>query len=137
MNEEKSCGVVVFRVDQGRRLFLLLHYEGGHWDYPKGHVEKGESELETARRETKEETGISELDVIRGFHESMGYFYKRDRKAFHKEVIYFLAKTGQSTVTLSKEHVGFEWLSYPDAYSRLTFPNAKEMLKKAEIFLQK
>jgi bis(5'-nucleosidyl)-tetraphosphatase len=135
MNEEKSCGVVVFREELGRRLFLLLHYGEGHWDFPKGHVEKGETELETARRETEEETGISRLDIVRGFRESMGYFYKRDRKTFHKEVIYFLARTDQGAVTLSDEHTGSEWLPYAEAYSRLTFPNAKDMLKKAESFL--
>src|SRR5208283_284175 len=134
MKEEKSCGIIVFREDPGRK-FLLLHYEEGHWDYPKGHVEKGETELETARRETEEETGITELDIIPGFREIMGYFYKRDRKTFHKEVIYFLAQTNQSAVTLSNEHIGFEWLGYEDAYSRLTFPNAKDMLKKAQSFL--
>ena len=135
MKDEKSCGIVVFRIDGAVRMSLLLHYEEGHWDYPKGHVEKGETELETARRETEEETGIAELDIIPGFYESMGYFYKRDGKAYHKDVTYFLAKTKQANVTLSTEHIGFEWLPYADAYSRLTYPNAKELLKKANSFL--
>jgi 8-oxo-dGTP pyrophosphatase MutT (NUDIX family) len=138
MIEEVSSGVVVFRIEpgSGRRLYLLLHYEEGHWDYPKGHVEKGETELDAARRETEEETGISQLDFVQAFRESMGYFYKRDRKTFHKEVFFFLASTGQGSVKLSKEHAGFEWLGYDEAYARLTFPNAKEMLRKAEMRLR-
>jgi bis(5'-nucleosidyl)-tetraphosphatase len=138
MKEEVSCGVVVFRVDPGSglRLYLLLHYEEGHWDYPKGHVERDETTLETAKRETAEETGITELDFVPTFQESMGYFYKREKATFHKTVHFFLAKTGQSAVRLSHEHVGSVWLGYEEAYSRLTFPNAKEMLRKAEMRLR-
>ncbi|MFZ5500518.1 MAG: NUDIX domain-containing protein, partial [Candidatus Micrarchaeota archaeon] len=56
MPDEKSCGIVLFSEDGGR-LYLLLHYTAGHWDFPKGHVEADESEAETALRELLEETG--------------------------------------------------------------------------------
>ena len=59
MIEETSAGIVIFRRENSKILFLLLHYPSGHWDFVKGKMEKGESVQQTAIRETKEETGIS------------------------------------------------------------------------------
>ena len=61
--DEKSCGVVLFREDP-RREYLILHYPGGHLDFAKGHVEKGEERAEkrTALRELEEETGIKTVE---------------------------------------------------------------------------
>ena len=97
MPDEKSCGAVVFRdapatggrkrkAPEPARIYLLLHYEEGHWDFPKGHMEAGEDELATATREAREETGIGDLVFIGGFRERIGYFYRREGKAMHKEV---------------------------------------------------
>lgn len=77
---EKSVGVVVFRKENNENLFLLLHYESGHWGFPKGHIEKGESIKQTAIRETEEETGITDLDFKKDFKEWIKYFYRRKRK---------------------------------------------------------
>jgi 8-oxo-dGTP pyrophosphatase MutT (NUDIX family) len=132
MVDEKSCGVVLFRNEDGRHLYLLLHYEEGHWDFPKGHVEEGESEHEAAVRETVEETGISDIDFVFGFRERIEYSYMREGRTMRKEVYFFLARTESSEVGLSDEHVGFEWLPYDEAIERLTFKNAKEILMKAE-----
>ncbi len=131
MPSEKSCGVIVFREDGGRR-YLLLHYEEGHWDLPKGHVEAGESETETALRELREETGIQEVELTFGFRETIEYYYRREGRTMHKEVVFFLARTPVREVRLSDEHIGFEWLPYDEAIERLTFKNAKELLAKAE-----
>jgi 8-oxo-dGTP pyrophosphatase MutT (NUDIX family) len=135
MPDEKSCGVVLFRTEPGR-MYLLLHYEEGHWDFPKGHVEEGEGEHEAAARETAEETGIGDMDFVFGFRERIEYFYKRGGRLMNKEVFFFLARTETSNVTLSKEHIGFEWLTYLEALARLTYPNAKEILSKAEKYLE-
>ncbi len=132
MPSEKSCGVVVFRMDAGRRMYLTLHYEEGHWDFPKGHVEAGEKETETALRELEEETGIKEVEIVFGFRETLEYFYRREGRTMHKEVVFFLAKAKTPDVRLSNEHIGFVWLPYEDALSKLTFKNARELLEKAE-----
>jgi len=137
MPQEFSAGVVVFRKEDSRRIYLLLHYEEGHWDFPKGHIEKGESEEQAARRECVEETGIKELALVPNFLEKIEYFYKRDGKTFHKQVVFLLAETETPDVKISWEHVGFEWLPYEKALERLTFKNAKEVLEKAEAFLVK
>lgn len=65
--DEHSCGIVVFRNENGIRCYLLLHYPSGHWDFPKGHVEEREKRHETALRELEEETGISNLQFVENF----------------------------------------------------------------------
>jgi 8-oxo-dGTP pyrophosphatase MutT (NUDIX family) len=109
-----------------------LHYAGGHWDFPKGHVEEGESEEQTARREIGEETGISSLEFVPGFRERISYSFRCAGGLVPKHVIFFLAKTEAQEVRISGEHMGFEWLGYDDAKKRLTFGNARKLLEKAE-----
>jgi 8-oxo-dGTP pyrophosphatase MutT (NUDIX family) len=135
MSSEKSCGAVIFK-QSGNRKYLLLHYEGGHWDFVKGHVEKSESEIETVKRETEEETGIKDLRFVEGYRQPISYYYKRAGKTVFKQVIFYLVETKTETVRLSREHVGFDWLSYEYAYVRLTYKNAKDTIKKAHEFLE-
>ena len=60
MQHEKSCGAIVYRKFHGNiELLLIKNQNGGHWSFPKGHVEEGETEEQTAVREIMEETGIS------------------------------------------------------------------------------
>lgn len=132
MPNEKSCGIVVYRERAGSRLYLILHYEEGHWDLPKGHVEPGEKEMETAMRELREETGIDDIEPVFGFRESLEYFYERQGRTMHKEVVFFLGKASRAGVKLSFEHIGYEWLAFKDATKRLTYKNAKDLLAKAE-----
>ena len=135
MLHEKSCGAVVFfkgvQVD-----FLLLQYEAGHWDFVKGNVEPNESEIETVFRELQEETGIIATQTIDGFRERIQYFYRRQGETVQKEVIFYLIEADTEKVQLSFEHVGYSWLDYNEALEKLTFKNAKDVLKKAELFLQ-
>lgn len=138
MIEERSAGVLVFR-ENDEREYLLLHYPAGHWDYPKGHVEEGESEQETALRELREETGVDKdsLELVEGFRKSIDYIYRKGRELSHKEVIYLLGKTEKRRIKLSREHQDFDWLTYQDAMERLTFRNAKEVLEMARKYLEK
>ncbi len=136
MPSEKSCGAVIFRRN-GAKKYLLLHYEGGHWDFVKGHVERGENEKETALRETEEETGITDLKFNEGYRESISYFYRRAGRTVRKEVVFYLLETNTEQVRLSREHVGFDWLIYDRAMERLTYKNAKDTLQKAQDFLAK
>ena len=116
--------------------YLLLQYDAGHWDFVKGNVELNESEKDTVIRELQEETGIVEARFLDGFREKIEYFYRRQGTTIHKEVIFFLIETHTETVTLSFEHVGYAWLSYQDAMERLTFKNAKDVLRKAHELLK-
>ena len=90
--DEKSCGIVVFRhtSETNEDLFLLLQYPGGHYDFAKGHIEKGDrEEKQTALRELLEETGISDLEFVEGFREEISYKYRRGRRLSNKQVIFF------------------------------------------------
>lgn len=137
MIHEKSVGVIPFRRYGKKVKYLLLRYEAGHWDFPKGNVEKDEEELATAARELGEETGIVEAEFVEGFREKISFFYRgyETKELVKKEVVYYLAQTKSKEVEISWEHVGFEWLSYEQALERLTFKNSKEVLKKAHAFL--
>ncbi|MDP3728300.1 MAG: NUDIX domain-containing protein [bacterium] len=130
MPQEHSVGIILFNKDK----YLLLHYTSGHWSYVKGKVEANEEPEDTARRELFEETGITTVFFVRDFKEKEEYFYKKEGRTVHKEVIYFLAETQEENITLSKEHTDYKWLSYQEAMNLLTFPQAKELLKKAEEF---
>jgi len=137
MEHEKSCGAVIFRIGNGAE-YLLLHYEAGHWDFVKGHVERGESEEETVRRETLEETGLKNVAFLSDFRERIDYFYRRRGRTVSKEVIFYLIRNaGEEQVRISGEHTGYEWLPYRQALERLTYKNAKETLRKAEEYLQR
>ena len=125
--KEHSAGVIIVRKERGKFLYLLLHYQfkTEYWDLPRGNVEKGETEKQAAMREIKEETGITDIKFVEGFHESVSWFYKRNHKTIAKSVTFFLADTKQSEVKLSAEHIGYEWLEYENAYKRATFENTK------------
>lgn len=89
MTYEKSCGAIVYRKHHGNTEILLIkHINSGHWSFPKGHVEQGETEVETALREIKEETSLDVL-IDPTFRETVTYFPRKDTQ---KVVVYFIAK---------------------------------------------
>lgn len=135
MKKETSAGAVVFRRNK-EILYLILNYEEGHWDFPKGHIEKGETEIETLKREIYEETGIKDITLIKGFKERINYLYAFKKNLIDKKVIYYLAETKKKDIKLSFEHVGFKWLNLEDSIKQLSFKNAKQLLAKVDGFLK-
>ena len=135
MGSEKSAGIVLFRNDSDKNEFLLLNYPQGHWDFVKGKIEQNETSHETALRETKEETGITNIEFVDGFEESVEYDFRFKKENIHKKVIFFLAKTNEKNIKLSHEHNDYLWLEYNDALKKTTFENAKNVLTKANEFL--
>ncbi len=135
MINEKSCGIVVYSEKNGIRKFLILHYPSGHFDFPKGHVEKDEEERETAKRELQEETGIENCELNPTFRERMEYTYERGEVTYHKEVIFFLGKTDTTGIEISHEHQGYRWLTYEESLEILTFENARRILRKTHQLL--
>jgi 8-oxo-dGTP pyrophosphatase MutT (NUDIX family) len=133
---EKSCGIVLFRSED----FLLIQHSDklgvkGHWDFPKGHIEGNETELETATRELEEETGIREFQLVDDFKERISYNIHRDSKIIPKVVTFFLAESSTNKVRLSSEHQNYKWLNFRSAHDQLTYSNAKKVLVKAKNFL--
>lgn len=115
-------------------MFLLLR-NGVRWDFPKGGVEKGESELQTVKREVEEETGLKDIEIIPGFRKMIEYFYRRDKRNVHKQVVYLLARTQHEKVKISFEHQGFGWFPFQDAIKRASYDNSKVTLTEAEKFI--
>src|SRR5437660_6674852 len=130
MIEERSAGAVLFRETSSGKMYLLLNYPSGHWDFVKRNIEEGEALKETVIREIREETGIVDVDFVNGFEDKVEYHYQRDGELVHKEVIFFLAKTKTVDVKISHEHLGFTWLEYNNALKKLTYKNAQNVMKK-------
>ena len=137
MIEETSAGIVLFRKENGKLLFLLLHYPSGHWDFVKGKMENGESPHETAIRETREETGITDVKFIEGFEEWIRYNFQFEGQLVDKKVVFFLGETQTKDVEISHEHLNFTWMDYVTAMEKTTFDNAKTVLSKAYSLLTK
>lgn len=134
MKSEKSCGAIVLSPDNtNRKVLLIKHENGGHWAFPKGHVEDGETEVETALREIKEETGLN-TDLSTAFRKSVNYSPAPD---VMKEVVYFIAFA--HTETLEKqdaEVTDFAWMPFNEALQAITYDNDKSILQSAIDFIE-
>lgn len=137
MIDETSAGIVLFRRENEKILFLLLHYPSGHWDFVKGKMEKGETYRETAIRETKEETGISDVNFVDNFEEWIQYNFQFEGELVNKKVVFFLAETKTKEIEISHEHLDFTWMDYVTAMEKTTFDNAKTVLSKSYALLSK
>ncbi len=135
MIEETSAGIILFRKENSKNLFLLLHYPSGHWDFVKGKMEEGESIHETSIRETKEETGITDISFVENFEEWIAYNFQHQGELINKKVVFFLAETKTENVKISHEHQNYTWMEYNRAMEKITFDNAKTILTKAQKLL--
>lgn len=133
--KEKSVGVVIYTNLNNNKFFLLLNYPSGHWDFVKGKIEKGETEKQTAIRETMEETGITDLKFNNKFKESIEYTFYVGRKKICKEVIFYLAETNTTVIKISNEHRSFTWKTFDDALQQITYKNAKLVLSQVRRIL--
>lgn len=138
MKHEKSAGAVVFRKENSKILYLFLDYKhkSEYLGFPRGSIERGESEKKTAKREVKEETGL-DVNFIEGFREVVHWFYRREGDTVSKNLILFLAEAKSDQVKISEEHVGYKWLTFEEAIDKLSFENSRKVLRKAQDFLFK
>ena len=135
MIKETSAGIVLYRKENAKNLFLLLHYPSGHWDFVKGKMEKNETTHETAIREAEEETGITDITFAENFEEWIEYNFKYKGELVQKKVVFFLAETKTKEIKISHEHSGYTWMDYNLSMEKTTFDNAKTVLTKAEKLL--
>ena len=130
--KEKSCGAVVFTNIEGERKYLVIKSKEGICGFPKGHVEGSETEIETARREILEETGLN-VSFIDGFRLTEEYSFVVDDVRIEKEVVYFLCSYSDQTPRPQESEISDIYLlDYKAALERLRFDSAKKVLLEAE-----
>ena len=129
---DKCCGAII--VFENKYLLVRAREkDGGHWNFPKGHKEKGETDEETALREVKEEVGL-DVEFVKGFRH-INIYYDHINKV-DKQVVFFLAKASSEKVVLQESEVaGFAWLEFDDAVAKVTHDDARETLQKAHVFV--
>ena len=131
---ETSCGFVLVNFDS----VLLLQYPQGHWSFPKGHVEEGDSNHQsTAVRELTEETGITLVTIVGGWNQRTQYTFSKKGRKTPKQVFWYLAETDQLDVSLSHEHTNYLWLDFEQAEQQITFEQEKELLRSAREHLRR
>jgi len=135
MKKERTCGAILF-LKEDEIKYLIMRYvpaRGNQWDFPKGHMDDGETEEETARREVFEETGL-EFDMISGFYEIITFSPKPERI---KDVVFYLGIPKTREVKYMKDETyDHKWLNYEEALAILTFDNSRNLLKKAKKFIE-
>ena len=120
MVKEKSCGTICFDGDK----VLMVKHNAGHCAFPKGHVEEGETEFETAIRETKEETGI-DVEIISDRRFVNIYSPKED---VIKDVIFFIAKPLNIDLTRQETEIAdLRWIDIDKASEYITFDDDKKL----------
>ncbi len=133
MKHEKSCGAVVYQYAEGKPLFLIEHMALGHTSIPKGHVENGETEEETATREIREETNL-EVELDSRFRHTVSY---SPAPGIQKEVVFFIARAvSEKLINQECEVSALEWLPYEEALAAMTYDTDRETLSEAMRYLE-
>ncbi len=131
----KSCGFVAYKQIENEIFYLIIKAHNGDVGFPKGHTEQGESEIETAIRELKEETGV-EVEIISDFRRQIEYRLPRAANSV-KQVVYFLGKCSSENIVPQEAEVAeAKFVSYEDALKILTFEATKNILRDAEQFIR-
>ncbi len=130
---EKSCGAIVFfRAPDEVKVLLVKNKNGRYWSFPKGHVELGENERQTAVREIKEETDL-DVKIHPGFRETSDYcpFGK-----VRKRVVFFLAESYTDKVHIQESEIDyFIWVNFKQAREMCCYDNDLRVIDKAEKYL--
>jgi mutator protein MutT len=135
MKQLYSSGVVVFAEQEGEVKYLLLQHIAGHWSFPKGKMEGGETKQQAGLRELQEEAGI-DAELLPGFEKRFTYqFYDTHKNLVKKTVYFFVGRASGSEIKLSEEHQHFAWVPFNEAFTLVTHDNARDVLCSAHQFI--
>jgi 8-oxo-dGTP pyrophosphatase MutT (NUDIX family) len=146
MINEKSVGVIVFRYNPNEKevQYLVLYSRGTYWNFPKGKMDAGENEIQTAKRELAEETNVKNVQIIKGWRQQTQFFFKEERNGkkelIKKDFILYLAKMPKGAevkVMENHRHNGYAWLNVNVASKYLKFKKMKEIIKEADSYVNK
>ncbi len=136
--KDEAFGIVPIQQNPDGDRFLLIQHHAGHWGFPKGHAEAGESPLETACREFTEETGIQAFTVIDRVSFTEHYMFQKNGQKITKTVVYFPAWVQTSDVHRQEAEIkNYAWVQFDQALELITFNAAKQVLKEVNDYLQK
>lgn len=127
----KSCGVIPFRKDGESIRYLMVKQSNGVWSFPKGHMERGESEIQTALRETREEAGLEPV-LVPGFRETVEY---DTRMQTHKQVVLFLGEVRGEPRVDNREIRAFRWVTAEEAKQEM-MQEQRPVLDRAQAYLE-
>jgi 8-oxo-dGTP pyrophosphatase MutT (NUDIX family) len=134
--KETSAGGVVYRLEGGRPLFLLIRDSYQNWGFPKGHLEAGEQPEEAALREVREETGITDL-ALRGSLQSIDWYFRFRGRLIHKVCHFYLMETGSEFTSPQKAEGITEctWVDFSTATDSISYANARAVLERAQALI--
>lgn len=124
LKKETSCGCIITK---NNKVLLVYEKRGNFWGFPKGHMEEGETEIETALREVKEEVGI---DVKINPEKRYPINYIIGNEIDKTTVLYLATPITEDVVMQEAEIENFKWCSYEEALETLKFDNLKELFKE-------
>ena len=148
--KDEAFGIIPVFSTESDLLFLLIQHQAGHWAFPKGHPDPGESALETAKRELEEETGIRDYEVLEepSFVEHYSfvqesvpssvkhYAFAKEGELIEKTVTYFVAFVNSMEVVLQAEEVqNYAWSSFDEAINLITFDGNRGILREVKVYL--
>jgi bis(5'-nucleosidyl)-tetraphosphatase len=136
--DELSAGIILTKIGYkgNHNEVLLLRHATGHWDFPKGNIEFGETEVQAASRELREETGISHFRLLPNFKRTITYYYRRNQRPILKKVTLFLGTTNEKSIVLSDEHVDYSWKYLDQSLCLLKYKNSRISLEYVIKFLK-
>lgn len=136
ITQDEAFGIVPILPQTSAYLFLLIQHHAGHWGFPKGHADPGETALQAACREFAEETGISDYRVLEDLSFVEHYTFSREGQRFEKTVVYFPAFVQSPTVHHQEAEIrAHAWVDYDAAIARLSFNGAKRILTDVHRYL--
>ena len=133
MVKEKSCGTFIVKKEEDLIKIILIRHNDGHWGFPKGHMEKGETEIETAVRETKEETNL-DVTIISDFLKKVTY---SPREGVIKDVIYYLGIPSGSVKIDNNEIIDYKWIDINKVEEYIDHKDHIEVINDLRKFIKK
>ncbi len=131
--QETSAGGVVYRIECGDPLYLLIRDSYQNWGFPKGHLENGERAEDAALREVREETGIGDVSV-RGTIDTIDWYFRFRGRLIHKVCHFFLMETAQADTSPQRTEgiTACQWVRFDVATSAISYANARLVLRRAQ-----
>ncbi len=135
--KDQSFGIIPYYKEGDKLIYLLICHKAGHWAFPKGHPEAGESIPETIQREIYEETGITKFEILPKPTFEEKYKFEKGEKILDKTVTYYLGKIAElkAEIIRTEEIIDFAWLDYDRALEKISHESCIRILKEANDFL--